>query len=370
MSSKLTKPKGDVIPFDANKWNLIGSVEMVEYLGQQAVELGTLKEGDFNSYGAVVLKDTEFHNGIIEFDISFDEKQMYTGVHFRLSEENDSCESFYMRPHVSGTPDANSYIPVYHDIQSWQLYYGDGFSSNAEYSHSQWNHVKIVVNDDVADIYINNMDVPENTVSLKHDNKTGSIELYTLNFGGITRFANFSVVQTEKQDIQGIPSEETPAEAGSVLNWAVSDAFEEKELSGKTNIKGEFSDLNYTNLESDFTGITNLAKVQGIKEGKDTVFAKIVIQSDSSQIKKMDFGFANKVKVYLNGNILFEGDDNFQSRDEIFLGTMGLYDSVYLHLENGKNEILLAVTEHNLFKGGWGAQARFEDMRNISLIVL
>ena len=109
MSNKLITPEGKVVPFEIEKWNFIGKVEVADYLGQQAVELGTLEEGAFNGYGAIVLKDTEFHNGVIEFDIAFNKKQMYTGIHFRLS-ENDSCESFYMRPHVSGTPDANSYI--------------------------------------------------------------------------------------------------------------------------------------------------------------------------------------------------------------------------------------------------------------------
>lgn len=360
----IIKPKGQIIPFDTDKWDFVGKVEKDEYLGQQAIKLGTVETGAFNGYGAVVLKDTEFHNGIIEFDIAFDQKQMYTGLHFRLK-GNQNCESFYMRPHVSGTPDANSYIPVYHDVQSWQLYYGKTFSTASKYSFTEWNHIKIIINDDVADIFINDMQNPQNTVALKHDNKSGKVELYTLNFGGTTRFANFALLQTDTQEIKGMPKEEPIAQTGSILNWEISESFDEKILLGKTILDENIRNLNYTTIKSDITGITNLAKVQGVQEGKDTAFAKITIHSDIDQIKKMDFGFANKVKVYLNGAILFEGDDNFQSRDETFLGTMGLYDSVYLHFKKGTNEVLLAITEHALFKGGWGVKARFENVDGI-----
>ncbi len=212
------------------------------------------------------------------------------------------------------------------------------------------------------------MDKPELTVELKHDNKFGTISLYGLNVAGDVRFANFAVKHIDNPQIIGAPIPEKAADSGTVLSWSISDSFDEKLLLGKTTIKNEFIHLKYTELKSDFTGITNLAKVQGIDDEKDTVFAKIVINSDSSQIKKMDFGFANKVKVYLNGNLLFEGDDNFQSRDEIFLGTMGLYDSLYLHFEQSKNEILLAITENRVFKGGWGVKAKFDNMKNISFV--
>lgn len=44
MSNKLISPAGKVIPFDTDKWNFVG---------------------------AVVLENTDFHNGIIDFDIAY-----------------------------------------------------------------------------------------------------------------------------------------------------------------------------------------------------------------------------------------------------------------------------------------------------------
>jgi len=365
--TSLVKPQGTIIPFNSDKWEVAGSAKFEDYLGQKAVHLGIKEQGQYINYGQALLKKMNFSNGIIEYDIAFDDKQNYPGINFRQQGQGD-FERFYMRPHESGSADANSYIPLYNGIQSWQLYYGPQFSSNKEYVFNQWQHIKLVINNNVADIFINDMEKPELTVELKHDNKSGTISLYGLNVAGDVRFANFAVKHIDNPQIIGTPVSEKAAESGILLSWSISDSFAEKLLLGKTTIKDEFKYLKYTKLKSDATGITNLAKVQGIDDEKDTVFAKIVINSDTSQIKKMDFGFANKVKVYLNGNLLFEGDDNFQSRDEIFLGTMGFYDSLHLHMEQGENEVLLAITENRALKGGWGVQAKFDDMKNISFV--
>ena len=78
----------------------------------------------------------------------------------------------------------------------------------------------------------------------------------------------------------------------------------------------------------------------------------------------MGFGFSDRVKVYLNNNLLFSADDTYSSRDYRFLGTMGYYDSLYLPLVKGENVVFLAVSERF---GGWGVQAKFQDMSGIRI---
>ena len=366
-ATSMVKPQGTIIPFDSDRWNFVGSAKTEDYLGEKTVHLGIKEQGKFISFGMVVLKDMDFHNGIIEFDIVFDEKQKYPGINFRQQGQGD-FERFYMRPHESGKPDANSYIPVFNGVQSWQLYDGDHYSSNKKYSFNTWQHVKLVVNGNITDIYIGNMEKPELTVELKHKNKSGTISLYGLNVAGDVRFANFAVKKMDNPEIKGAPKPDVPAKPGTILSWPISDAFDEQSLLGKTSLtENETKNLNYTILESDITGMTNLAKVQGIKKGKDTVFAKIVIISETDQIKKLEFGFSDKVKVYLNNHILFEGSDVFLSRDHLFLGSVGFHDTVYLPLKKGDNEVLLAITDNNILSSGWGVQARFKNMEGITL---
>jgi hypothetical protein len=70
------------------------------------------------------------------------------------------------------------------------------------------------------------------------------------------------------------------------------------------------------------------------------------------------------VTVLLNGRPLYSGDDAYQSRDYRFLGSIGWYDSVYLPLVEGRNELVMAVSEAF---GGWGVQAKLEDLDGVAL---
>lgn len=51
-------------------------------------------------------------------------------------------------------------------------------------------------------------------------------------------------------------------------------------------------------------------------------------------------------------------------RDYRFLGTIGLFDEVYLPLKKGENELWLAVTESF---GGWGIKALIEDLAGLTI---
>ena len=81
-------------------------------------------------------------------------------------------------------------------------------------------------------------------------------------------------------------------------------------------------------------------------------------------LKPLQFRFSDSVKVHFNGQLIYSGNDLFRSRDYRFLGTIGYYDTLYLPLLSGKNELVMAISEKF---GGWGVQARFVDMPGISL---
>lgn len=104
--------------------------------------------------------------------------------------------------------------------------------------------------------------------------------------------------------------------------------------------------------------VADLSRIAGVRKGKNTVFARLIIESDRPQIKKLRFGFSDRVKVYFNGQLLYAGENNFQSRDYRFLGTIGYFDALYLNLKKGRNECWMAVSEDF---GGWGVQASLED---------
>ena len=68
--------------------------------------------------------------------------------------------------------------------------------------------------------------------------------------------------------------------------------------------------------------------------------------------------------MFLNGRQLYRGDDTYRSRDYRFLGSIGYYDTLFLPLLEGENELVVAVSEDF---GGWGVQARFTEPAGLEL---
>ncbi|HEY0610571.1 MAG TPA: hypothetical protein VGD35_12970, partial [Chitinophaga sp.] len=101
----------------------------------------------------------------------------------------------------------------------------------------------------------------------------------------------------------------------------------------------------------------DLSVLSGAAPKKNTVFARVTIQADIPGVKKLSFGFSDRARVYLNGQLLYAGTDNFLSRDYRFLGTIGYFDALYLNLKKGPNELWIAVSENF---GGWGIKAKLE----------
>jgi hypothetical protein len=88
------------------------------------------------------------------------------------------------------------------------------------------------------------------------------------------------------------------------------------------------------------------------------------VHSDRAESKLLKIGYSDSVRVFVNGELHYAGDNTYQSRDYRYLGTIGLFDTVVLPLHAGANEILIAVTEAF---GGWGIMAEFENLDGITL---
>ena len=352
------KVNSQTIPFSPNKWEFYASEYKVgNYFG---------KDGIFLKDGGAIVKDSEFKNGIIEFDIAVTGERGFMGVIWRIQDENN-YEEFYIRPHQSGNPDANQYTPVFNGISGWQLYYGKEYSAPVKYMFNDWMHIKLVVSDQQAEVYINDMGNPALFIpELKRKAVAGKIGINVLKGFAPAYFANFSYKEIAKPEIKTKPMQQIQEEAGTVMSWSVSNTFDDEWLKDRYDISGkDIENLNWTKLNSESTGITNLARVQGISEKHNTAFAKLVIYSDKEQVKKIKFGYSDNVKVYVNGKLIYGGTNYYMSRDYRYLGTIGLFDELYLHLEKGENQILFAVTENF---GGWGILAAFDDLNNIKLV--
>ena len=349
--------QAQIIPFDSPRWQFEAQERRVEeYLGRQSL---------FLKGGLAFVKDAKFLNGVIEFDIAFPPDRGFVGAVWRVV-DTGNYEEFYFRPHQSGNPDANQYTPVFNANAGWQLYYGEDYATPTRYRFNEWMRVKIVVAGSQAEVYIMDMETPALFIpELKRAPVTGQVGLSAGNFAP-GHYSNFSfTVFDALPTLKGQAKPRKPAPKGVLTSWSVSNGFPEKKLEGKFQLsESEKTGLTWKKLECEATGIANLSRLLPLNEQSNTTFARVVINSEREQIKEVKFGFSDRVRVYLNDQLLYAGSDNFVSRDYRFLGTVGLWDAVYLPLKKGRNELWLAVSENF---GGWGVIAAIEDMSGVDI---
>lgn len=336
------------VPFDSPRWKMTAQESVQEtHLGQPALRL---KKGN------ALLSDAGFRNGIIEFDIALSKNRYYPGIRFRVQDEYN-FEEYYLRPHQSGNPDAMQYTPVYNRMGGFQLYYGQGYNKAVVLPFDRWLHIKMIVKDQQAEVYFDNSAEPVLYIDRLHrDVITGMIEL-TNPWDVVAWYSNFVYTNTDAVTIRSTRAPVT-LPAGTVTDWEVSSIFSEKQLAGRPILQAaDTASLKWKTLRADHNGVTNLSMLSLVTEEMNTVFVRKIIDAATPRIQKVSLGFSDGARVYFNGRLLYEGKDQFNSRDYRFLGTIGYWDALYLPLEKGRNELLIAVSE--LF-GGWGIKAKME----------
>jgi hypothetical protein len=342
------------VPFTSDQWTFSNKDYVLEeYLGRPSVLLKKSR---------ATLKGARFETGIIEYDVAFGEGRDFIGVVFRMQDEFN-YEEFYLRAHQSGNPDANQYTPVYGSVAGWQLYHGDGYGTPIHYTFNNWMHVKLVMSKKYMDVYLNDMNTPIMFCEFKRPSQAGYLGVQ--NALNQVHFANFTYTAQDDVTLKGASKPVTTV-PGTVMQWQVSGPFSEKSLDGITSLKMlPKTDMTWKTASAENTGTVNLASLVTFSPDNNSVFAKVIIDSDKEQVKKFRFGFSDRARVYFNGNLLFSGEDDFQTRDYRFLGTIGYFDAVYLPLKKGLNEIQIAVSETF---GGWGVRGKFDDVSGIKFV--
>ena len=354
-SISLNNNAQSVIPLDTLHWDINAKSYILEnYHGKDAIYI---------QQGIAVLKDSTFINGTIEFDMYLTERQSFPGVQFRITDD-DNLESFFVRPHLSGKPDANQAAPVINGITAWQLYFGPSYSFPYSYKFDDWTHVRLVINDNRGQVYLDYSDVPHLSWNLVHPPKEGKIGI-----GGSfapVHYSNFKINKNETKINDFKVVERDPIE-NLIPKWQLSEKFEESILSNIEQLESFIESVKWEkSIQPEEQVAANISR--GVTRYNDksgnTVFARVDINSDQDQLKLFEFGYSDRAVVILNGKPLYKGTNKWRTRDYRYLGTVGLFDSVYLPLKKGENQLLLAVSEDF---GGWLVTGRITDQKGIAI---
>ena len=306
----------------------------------------------------VTLSDVELRDGVLEVELALPAERSFHGAVWRL-QDDQNYESFFLRPHQVGNPDAIQYTPVFNGISAWQLYHGEGFWNNVVFPVGEWLRLRVAFADSVAEVRINDDVVLVS--DLRRPPASGRIGLLV---GGEALLCSELSYDLKRPLLSAVPRERREPGA-AVLQWMISDPFAEKSLPGPLLEAAFVSQRVWTALRAEPSGLVDLARAGGLADGRNTVLARVTLRSDREQRVQLELGFSDRATVFLNGAAIFRGDDAYRSRDYRFLGSIGWFDTLYLPLDEGDNEVVVAVSEDF---GGWGLQARLREATGVSVI--
>jgi hypothetical protein len=349
----------DVAPveYDGHAWR-------VAVAPNGAVKAGVFKGRDalYISRGQAWRDDLNLGDVVIDYDIAPTMKSGFMGVNFRASADGN-MEQFYIRGHLSGHDDATQYQPVHNGLSSWQIYGGPNDIRATNFEPNTWTHVRIVAIGDAADIFVGDQDEPLlHVVDLKATTDTGAFGLFMGDRpwieGSGAWFSNVSIRETGPKDrLVGSPREEPALPTGLITDWSVSATFDEKLLADRYDLPDGL-DQGWQAASLEPNGVLNIARLTPVASEANTVLVRTVIHAKAGEIKRLKFGYSDRVKLYLNGQEIFAGNAGWRSRDHRHLGTITWVDTVPLRLRQGKNELTAAVSESF---GGWGFTGALEE---------
>ena len=352
------------IVFSGRKWTATAPDAKVEqYLGREALRLRS---------GSVFLDDVEFESGVIEYDMATTGHRSFVGAVFRRSETAPvGYEEFYLRPHQTGRFDAAQYTPSYNGIAAWQLY--PEYNAPVNIPRNEWIHVKLVIAGSRMDVYVADMETPIMVVRhLRRGPGPGGVGLTSnipVGQGSAiypTAFANVTI-RVDEGSVNWVEDTVPAAASGIIGAWALSSAVPATSGPVETLDESIMAASGWSVVRTDSTGRLNIAAYTGFPRGarQGTIFARAIIHSDRAQAAKLNYGFSDRASLFLNGQLVFTGNNTYRSRSLRYLGVMTLNnDAIYLNLREGENELVFAVSEAF---GGWGLVARLGDTDGVSI---
>lgn len=359
--------KNKLIEFPMNEKHWAATSDNVEFLNYKSVS--AVRSTDENGFG-IMLKDFEFTDGTIEFDVEF-KGSGFPGIDFRVDRDTLNSEKFYIR--YFGTPNnlrrtTLQYAAVLDGVNMWDV--TDDYQAAANIYEGKWNHVKLVINGKQMKVYVNEMQrAALHVPALEGITKSGGI---TLN--GNVVYANFTVQPDATEDLasnEGYDS--TYSDSRYLRNWSVSDPKDfplgKDVMLGAPGGFGTIIDtalldstVAWKPITAQRRALVNLTENFGATEQghRRITWLKTTISSEMDQFKRMDMGFSDEIWVFINGQLLHV--------DKNYYGTPSMKEprgrctidntSFPIPLPKGENEILIGVTNYFF---GWGIIARLEN---------
>ena len=350
------------IPMTADRWeakdNATFSIEDGYPLGVMTV-----------TRGEVVLKDFNFHNGTIEFDV-IPKGPMGAGIGFRRRDD-DTYEDFYLRPkaHCEAAVDCIQYAPQTHGVLLWDVF--PQYQSPAPVVETAPNHIKMVISGQRMNLYVN---PPANGSAVKPTLVIGRLE-GDASEGGILMqgpgsFANLTVTPDAVEGLApDAENDPTDGDKRYLRDWWVSPS--DSLPDGKEPVFAEMpGEQGWQPLNAERNGFVDLSRGYGLPTGRKVravAWLKTTVESNKSQSKHVSIGWTREIWVFVNGKQVFADKNLYQppAARKTPDGRLSLENGSFdLPLQKGKNEISIALA-NNFY--GWGIEMRLDDIKGVKI---
>jgi hypothetical protein len=332
-----------------------GTVEFLDHKGRKAMKLLT-------SSDRVILKNLDFKDGTIEYDVEFQDPR-FASMYFRWQSGNEN-ECFYFRTQRAGNPqavDAIQYAPHVKGVNLWDLLFH--FQTGADFKSGEWNHVKLVVSGKQLRAYVNDM----TKAALVVPHLEGDVANGTIAFDGQVIISNVVVKPNVVEGLSPEPGLDlTQNDIRYLRKWQVTRPVE---LKGTVDFDYSFfpgDTTQWENVTAERNGLINLTRRFGIIEGRRLVWLRTTIQSAKAQSVTLRLGFSDEVWVGLNRQMVYL-DKNFYASPMMKTpdGRISLENStVTLPLNQGDNSLIIGVA-NNFY--GWGIIARLDKLVDLKI---
>ncbi|WP_263382182.1 DUF1080 domain-containing protein [Granulicella arctica] len=357
------------VPMKADHWRSNGNATFTS--GDHAPD-GVLEI----SKGSVDLKDSNFRDGTIEFDMYMPDHGIL-GMRFR-TQNRENAEALFFRPQkdCESASDCLQYMPLEHGAFEWDLF--PEYQTSAPIQVSSWNHFRVVVLGRTMRVYINRSGSP----TLSVDRMEGGSLSGGLTFGGPAKYANLVITPTKPSTT--VAQVTLEPRDGFLRRWQISSSsvlrsIHDPKLDAPMGVQPPYASMPrdgkaWRAATADTKGLVNFShEVGSAKDGSviSLAWARTTLVSDKAQLKTVRIGWVREIWVYVNGALAFsdrniEGLPAAEAADErISLGN----GSFRLPLKKGKNEIVIALDDNlpgNVQHFGWGMELKLEDSAGIS----
>lgn len=343
------------IEMTADKWQFApGKVEFNTSEGTSVMKI-------LPHAGQVVLKDFDFTNGTIEFDMRPDQPD-FVSFYFRRQSAEEN-EIVYFRTWSAGklATDTLQYAPTIKGVNLWDML--GHYQCGCWLRTNEWNHVKLIVSGAQMRVYVNNPQTPV----LEIPQLEGTPWKGGLALDGSASFAHLKIRPNE---VDGLPAtkgiDPTHNDPRYLRRWAVSQPLPLP--AGRELGNGDLPNATaaWEPIEAERRGLINLTRHFGKNESRRAVWLKVNVHANTEQKRRLELGFSDEVWVYVNGKLAYV-DKNLYGQP-VMKSPGGRCDienaSFNLPLKAGENELLIGVA--NDFYG-WGIIARLDEINGIEI---